>query len=893
MKQIFFVSSLILLFTITSLDHHPTKRKTTSGKAMPGLHPVMTDGIRKNAGDSLLIREASTKVANDRDPVLQEVRRNAFGADFIQLNGTIGQRISYSGQALGMLDWEKTFLAPFQTRADSSHGVTPYIYIGLGKNLEGLVYWAAYAGTPEATALKTSILNAIIATQDKDGYIGTFAPSIRGRNVRHDIHEGTYLMKALAADHRIFGTASSGQASERLAEWWMKHWTDQGTPTWGMENCLLEFGEGQRDFRFADWILETHFPNQKYRSTRWGGQVGYNEKWDDYDLSGRHVYYFAVSSSAQLWLNRDHAHPLLTRPAAVAEEWIKDGGATLPGTFGFNEKWSKNQYGRSGVYNPGYEHLCADRAHKNGETCSRIHVAELLATLEQTSQPQAWRYDVIERILYNSFFAAQSVESRPEWEGYKIRYDLAVEGPRVWYWQQRFCCPGNFRRFMFEIPGLFYRVSPEGLYVNLYEDSQAEITWAEHRWKFAQETKYPRDGCIRILPGPDKPVKATIHFRIPGWVSDPVLTVNGKKLSVIPGSYAAVTRLWKPGDVVELNLPMKWQWIAGFREQQGRAGLLRGPLVFTLNPSLNKLAGYTDLDWEPGQWGEAIKNDPPDKYKAYEPSYQVLRDIVLDPASISEPEADTTVYPDGIAAVVKGWKKRGKVGGPYDLELKLTEFPDERGRATYFSLGNESVGVPDPTFAVELKENKLFPGLWAEAKSTIDPVKLQSSFPEPPSVATLIPALRSSYDEMTSEGEIGGHRAWMSVKDAERPYRKMGFRHPEDYINRKAMRAKVTVVYLDKGECKVEVFYDSSDTTWKVLEKRPEVVSEMRRNRIPAGAFKPAGEFSAGNSGEWRTAVFTLGDARFATQSDGKDIVLFINADTNLIIGGVYVENLQ
>jgi hypothetical protein len=854
-------------------------------------------GASAKTGKSVSMASAHLQVANVEDPQSKQARRNAFGVDFIQLNGTIGQRISYSGETLALLDWEKTFLSPFLSRTKNVPNKTPSkIYVGLGKTLTGLVYWAAYRGDDEALALKQRILNALVATQDADGYIGAFGPEHRGRKMGWDTHEITYIMNALAADYRIFGTPSSGQAAERLAAYVTNTWQDEGVPTWGMENCFLEFGkDGQRDFRFADWILKTHFPNQKYRNFRWGQQLGYNTQWDDYDLSGKHVYHFTASAAAQLWLNQKFPNPLLVRPTEAAEKWIKDGGATLPGTFGYSEKWSKTQFGRSGVFNPDYEHCVVERAHKNGEVCSRVHVAELLDTHSQTSQPQPWHYDVIERVLYNSFFAAQSVEASSDWQGPKIRYDTATEGPRAWYWRPTFCCAGNFRRFMFTIPSMMYQNTAEGLYVNLYEESQAKIQWAGRQWEISQETKYPRNGLVRIMPRPDKPVEATIHFRIPNWVRQPSLTVNGKSQPVVPGSYASVTREWKPEDVVEINLPMEWQWIAGYREQQGRAGLLRGPLVFTLNPVLNKVNGYKDLDWNPEQFGEAVKGEPPGKYTDYEPSYQLLREIVLDPASLKDPIPDATIYPDGIAAVVKGWKHRNNVAAPHDLELKLTEFPDEGGRTVSFLLNEPSSAQPDPLFACELKEEKLFPSLWAEAKKMIDPSKLKKSEPKIPGGAILIPPLRSSYDEMTSEGDLFGRRAWMSVKDAERPYRKMGFRFPQDVRDRKKGPVKVHLVYLDRGDCEVELFYDSSDVSWNVLKKRPDVSSETRRwgqDKLVSGAFKIAGNLSVGNSGEWLTKEFLLDDARFESLSDGKDMLLYIHADQNFIVGGIYVENL-
>jgi len=838
--------------------------------------------------------EVDTQVEGPDNPDLKQARQAAFDVDFLQLDGTLGRLVSFSGESLALLDWDGTFLGPFQKRAGEGASGKPKIYVALGKTLGGLVHWAAYRGDAAAVRLKEKIVDQLIATQDPDGYIGAFDEAARGRDASWDTHEATYIMKALEADHRIFGKKASGEAASRLAEWIIRNWGDIGVPTWGMESCFLEFKDDEGNFEYAQWIFDTHFPNGKYKSTRWGGPLGYSTKWDDYDLSGKHVYYFAATAAAQLLLNKASPNPLFTRPTEAAESWMKDGGASIDGTFGYSEKWTKNQFGRSGVFNPGYEHSNPDRDHKCGEVCSHVHVCELMGVANRTLEPESWRYDVIERVLYNSLAAAQSREAKAEWKGSLIRYDTPFEGPRPWYWRQTFCCPGNFRRFVFEIPRYVYQATGDTLYINLYESSLSEIRWKDRLWKVRQETGYPRNGVVHIRPQPDLDVQATLALRIPAWADGTTLKVNGESFPVTAGTYAKLTREWKATDVIELNMPMDWKWVQGYREQKGRAGLMRGPLVFALNPSVNAIPDYTDLKWEPKQFGQAIKDEPPGAYAAYQPSYDALREIVLDGNTVEGPLQDTEAYPKGIAASVKGWSKPSRTGSPHDLTLRLTEFPDEGGRMVYYRLSDPTLAVPDPVFAPELKETHLFAELHEEVEPSLALDNLRSVRGTIPSGAQIARGLRSSYDEMVAEYSLGDQTVWMSVKGADRPYRKMGFRLAADPRERSKGQATIHLIYLDQGNFEAELFYDSLDESWDITKERPEMVSDtrkaMRSYNLPPGALKSAGKIKFSDSGKWRRAEFRVDDARLSSLSDGKDFVLFIPGDRNTVVGGLFLE---
>jgi hypothetical protein len=164
------------------------------------------------------------------------------------------------------------------------------------------------------------------------------------------------------------------------------------------------------------------------------------------------------------------------------------------------------------------------------------------------------------------------------------------------------CCPGNITRFMASVPGYIYAQRGDALWVNLFVANTAEIKLDNGRnLKMKQETRYPWDGAVKMTVSPETEESLTIHVRIPGWArNEPVasdlyrfavdspdaaiLKVNGKAVPMqLDKGYVALTRNWKPGDVIELNLPMPVRRVLAndrVAADRGRAAIERGPIVY-------------------------------------------------------------------------------------------------------------------------------------------------------------------------------------------------------------------------------------------------------------------------------------------------------------------------
>jgi DUF1680 family protein len=160
------------------------------------------------------------------------------------------------------------------------------------------------------------------------------------------------------------------------------------------------------------------------------------------------------------------------------------------------------------------------------------------------------------------------------------------------------------------IPDFIYSVSPDGIRVNLFMGSGAEFQVENNKVSLQQVTNYPWDGKVTISVDPQQASEFVIKVRIPGWavgdenplglyhsqVTDPpTVAVNGSVLDqkAIDG-YVSISRNWKKGDKIELNLPMKPRLVYANDEVQNlsnMASVASGPLVYCFENNLN-----TELD---------------------------------------------------------------------------------------------------------------------------------------------------------------------------------------------------------------------------------------------------------------------------------------------------------
>jgi hypothetical protein len=94
--------------------------------------------------------------------------------------------------------------------------------------------------------------------------------------------------------------------------------------------------------------------------------------------------------------------------------------------------------------------------------------------------------------------------------------------------------------------------------------------------RIEQTSDYPVTGKVELIINPEKAENFTLSLRIPGWSENTTISVNGTDVAgILAGSYKKISRNWKKGDVVILNLDLVGKVI----RLNGKQAIIRGPLV--------------------------------------------------------------------------------------------------------------------------------------------------------------------------------------------------------------------------------------------------------------------------------------------------------------------------
>ena len=202
--------------------------------------------------------------------------------------------------------------------------------------------------------------------------------------------------------------------------------------------------------------------------------------------------------------------------------------------------------------------------------------------------------DLYEETIYNALLGSTDLE------GTHFYYDnpLVEDKPR-YSWHACPCCVGNIPRTLLMIPTWAYTKSDDGIYVNLFIGSTIKVERvAGTDVELVQQTDYPWSGHVSITLNPGQPGKFTVFLRVPNrttselYTPTPVveglksLMVNGKPLPAkIKNGYAAITREWRAGDKIQLELPMEIQVVKAdehIKSDRGLIALRYGPLIYTI-----------------------------------------------------------------------------------------------------------------------------------------------------------------------------------------------------------------------------------------------------------------------------------------------------------------------
>ena len=567
--------------------------------------------VLATAAATLTISSCTPKTYTQPDAPIQEVPftqvhiQDRFWSPRIETNRTVSIPSAFREcEKNGRFD---NFAIAAGLKKGEHRGDFPFDDTDPYKIIEGASYSLAVKYDPQLDHYLDSVISIIAAAQEPDGYLTTCVTnrctrlsgwwgSSRWEKINsHELYNSGHLYEAAVAHYRATGKRTLLDVAIKNADLVcqvfgpgenQKH-VPSGHPIIEMALCKLYKVTGEQKYL----EMARYFVEETGRGTDGHKLSEYSQDHKPIlqqdEMAGHAVragyLYSGVADVAALTGDTAYFH-------ALTRLWDNLAGRKLYITGGMGSRAQGEGFG------PDYE-LPNHTAYC--ETCAAIsnvywNYRMFLATGD------AKYMDVLERALYNGVISGVSLS------GDKFFYDNPLESQGEHDRQRWFgcaCCPGNITRFMASVSGYTYATQASDIYVNLYIQGSADLQTESGRIALTQTTDYPWNGTVTIKVDPEQAGSSfALRLRIPGWLQQhPVasdlytytdaparytIRVNGSKVRpAVSDGYATISRQWKSGDIVELDLPMNVRRIKAHDKVTADRGMLaleRGPVVYCL-----------------------------------------------------------------------------------------------------------------------------------------------------------------------------------------------------------------------------------------------------------------------------------------------------------------------
>jgi hypothetical protein len=197
--------------------------------------------------------------------------------------------------------------------------------------------------------------------------------------------------------------------------------------------------------------------------------------------------------------------------------------------------------------------------------------------------------DLMELVLYNGLLSGLSIDGKNYFYVNPLE-DRGKHRRKPWY--DCACCPPNIARTLTSFSGYMYATSEEGIYINLFENSEANLEYKKSEVKITQETGYPWYGKMKIIVSSTTDEAFSLFLRKPSWVDNYDISIDGEKIEVKEEKgFLRLEKNWNGNHEIELDFPMTIKYIESHpfvRENLEKVAIKRGPLVYCAEQADNK-----------------------------------------------------------------------------------------------------------------------------------------------------------------------------------------------------------------------------------------------------------------------------------------------------------------
>ena len=495
----------------------------------------------------------------------------ALDPSAVRLEGWLGARID--ANIAGRLEVVDT--VPLLAGFIKKPGSHPWIGEHIGKWIHAATLAWAYTGD---TALRDKLDAAVaqlIATQEPDGYLGTYAPPQRFglyEGADWDVWSHAYNLIGLLTYYRYTGNEAALAAARRIG--------DLLIATFPARKSILAAGThvGMAATSVLEPVVELYRLTGDERYLAFAKYIV-----GAYDEPGgpRIVQTLLTVRDVSLTAN-GKAYEMLANLMGLCDLARVTGDRRL--LLAVTNGWQdivRNRLYLTGTAST-HEHFGADHELPNGddaqigETCVTTTWIQLNQQLLQLTGGAAYA-DEIERSLYNHLTAAQNPKGG-DW-----CYYTALQGSKH-YDEGITCCHSSGPRALALAPTTAYLQAADTVIVNTFESSHARMVIGGHGVALDQQGGFPREGRSVLTVHVAQSAHFGIRVRVPAWAAP--LRVNGETFGA--GWAELPARSWKDGEQVELAYTLGGRVIPGDYGNYSRAAVAWGPFVLAAGTAQNR-----------------------------------------------------------------------------------------------------------------------------------------------------------------------------------------------------------------------------------------------------------------------------------------------------------------
>jgi DUF1680 family protein len=233
-------------------------------------------------------------------------------------------------------------------------------------------------------------------------------------------------------------------------------------------------------------------------------------------------------------------------------------------------------------------------ANNGAETCTTYNLLKLARYLF-LHEHNATYMDNYERGLFNMILGSRA-DTSDNSDPQVTYFQPLTPGTIRDFGNTGTCCGGTGMESHTKYQETVYFRSADGsaLWVNLYLPST--LNWMEKGFIIQQQTHFPRQDTTKLIVNGKGPLD--IKLRVPRWVRNGFkVTINGQAYSGVeakPGSYITLSRTWRHGDVVEVQMPFTIR-IEHALDRPDTQSLMWGPVVLQILGDTTAPSGYHEL----------------------------------------------------------------------------------------------------------------------------------------------------------------------------------------------------------------------------------------------------------------------------------------------------------